>query len=298
MRVLHLDSGREMRGGQWQVLYLLGGLARAGHESVLLARPDSPLYERAAAGGFDVRPLGIYSLMRLRGRFDLAHAHDARSHTLAVCAGVQPLAVSRRVAFPIGQGALSRWKYSRPRHYIAVSKYVEATLVRAGAPGEGISVVYDGVPLPAPASPGSRIVAPATEDPMKGAALLKQAAALAKVEIHFSTNLADDLRDAGLFVYITHEEGLGSGALMAMATGVPVIASRVGGLPELVEDGDTGLLTANTPEAISAQMLRLLSDRTLAASMAERARKRVEEHFSVDVMVRNTVRVYEKVVGC
>jgi glycosyltransferase involved in cell wall biosynthesis len=281
LRVLHLDSGREMRGGQWQVRYLLEGLGRAGHESILLTRP-----------------LGLGALIRQRGRFDIVHAHDARSHTLAVCARLKPLVVSRRVAFPIKQGVLSRWKYSRPRHYIAVSKYVEQMLVRAGVPREKISVVYDGVPLGEPARPGSRVVAPATDDPRKGTALLKQAAALANVEVHFSSNVAEDLRDAGLFVYITHEEGLGSAVLLAMAAGVPVIASHVGGLPEVVEDGETGLLTENTPEQIASRISRLLNDRALALALAERARKQVEERFSVDIMVRETVKVYEKVVGC
>ncbi len=83
-----------------------------------------------------------------------------------------------------------------------------------------------------------------------------------------------------------------------MAAGVPVVASRVGGLPEVVQDGQTGLLTENAPDAISAQIARLLNDRPYALALAERARRRVEEQFSTDVMVRNTVQVYEKVAGC
>ena len=46
-----------------------------------------------------------------------------------------------------------------------------------------------------------------------------------------------------MFVYITESEGLGSAVLLAMAAGTPVIASRVGGLPEAIEDGVNGLLT-------------------------------------------------------
>ena len=45
MRILHLDSGREMRGGQWQVLRLLEGLRAAGHDVTLLARAGAPLAE-------------------------------------------------------------------------------------------------------------------------------------------------------------------------------------------------------------------------------------------------------------
>ena len=53
------------------------------------------------------------------------------------------------------------------------------------------------------------------------------------------------LHEAGFFVYITHSEGLGSGALLAMSAGVPVIASNVGGLPEAIRHGENGLLVEN-----------------------------------------------------
>ena len=59
MRILHLDAGREMRGGQWQVLRLIEGLAAAGVESTLLAREDAPLYAAARKLGWRVQPLGI-----------------------------------------------------------------------------------------------------------------------------------------------------------------------------------------------------------------------------------------------
>ena len=57
-----------------------------------------------------------------------------------------------------------------------------------------------------------------------------------------SQHLEADLRDAAMLVYLTASEGLGSGALLAMSAGVPVIASRVGGLPEIVRHRETGLL--------------------------------------------------------
>lgn len=51
MRILHLDSGRDMRGGQWQVLRLHAGLVRRGHKSVLAALADAPLLIHALAAG-------------------------------------------------------------------------------------------------------------------------------------------------------------------------------------------------------------------------------------------------------
>ena len=80
MRILHLDSGREMRGGQWQALRLHRGLVERGHESLLLARRESPLLAaaRRAALPCEVLRPGVFES---RG-FDLVHAHDARSHTM------------------------------------------------------------------------------------------------------------------------------------------------------------------------------------------------------------------------
>ena len=116
--------------------------------------------------------------------------------------------------------------------------------------------------------------------------------------MEFSRNLEKDLSGAGLFVYITHEEGLGSAALLAMAAGVPVIASRVGGLVEVIEDGESGVLTENQPAAIAQAMRRILDDSPLAREMAARARRRVEERFSVRRMVEGTVEAYRKVLSC
>ncbi len=277
MRILHLDRGREMRGGQWQALYLVEGLEARGHDVALYARAPRLAGHRG-----------------MRWPPDLVHAHDARSHTVAAVFARAPVVVSRRVAFPIGGGVLSRWKYARPAHYIAVSQYVKRTLLEAGIGEERISVVYDGVPLGVPARGGSRIVAPATEDPRKGSALARAAAALGGFEVHFSTALAEDLRDAAVLLYITHEEGLGSGALLAMAAGVPVVASRVGGLPEVVVDGETGVLVENTPEAIAAGVARAAGDRR----MGELGRARAAERFSVDRMVEETLQVYHRILKC
>src|SRR4051794_24459240 len=126
MRILHLDAGKEMRGGQWQALRLIEGLAAAGVESTLLARQEAPLYSEARKGGWQVEPLGLMRAVKLARRHDLMHAHDARTHTLGAIVRGAPLVVARRVAFPIGAGRLgSKWKYPRARHYIAVSEDVK-----------------------------------------------------------------------------------------------------------------------------------------------------------------------------
>ncbi|HLJ17095.1 MAG TPA: glycosyltransferase family 4 protein [Bryobacteraceae bacterium] len=300
MRLLHLDSGREMRGGQWQVLYLLEGLAACGHSCVLLARSGSPLFEEAVARGLDVRPLAALTVARLSRCYDLTHAHDARSHTLAAAFARSPLVVSRRVAFPVQSGLLSRWKYSRPMHFIAVSQYVRDMLRSANVKGGLVSVVYDGVPYPDDIVPLAErlrhVVAQDTADRAKGADLVRQAAQISRINIVFSKQLPDDLRRAAVFACITRSEGLGSAVLLAMAAGTPVVASRTGGLPEIIEHQVSGLLTENEPGEIAGAIRRLLDDPALAASLAAHARAQVRDRFSLSNMVAGTLSVYERIL--
>lgn len=283
-----------MRGGQWQVLYLLRGLREQGHQSKLLAQGE--LLGRALAEGFEAEPLR----WRVGGWGDAVHAHDARAHAMAAVWGLRgrrPLIVSRRVAFPIRTGFLSRWKYNRADHYIAVSGSVAEGLAAAGIKSASISVVYDGVPLAREWGPATRgkVVAVATTDPMKGQDLARQAAQLAGVEIVFSDDLARDIAGAAIFVYITRSEGLGSAALVAMAQGVPVVASRVGGLPEIVADGESGILVENAAWSIASAVRTLLDDDSLRERMGRSGRAIVEQRFAVASMVEGTVQVYEKV---
>lgn len=304
MFILHIDTGAGMRGGQWQALYLIRELALRGHGVRLLARAGSPLLHAAVTQRIDARPLRLALLPRDAAEVDLIHTHDARAHTLAVPLR-KPVVVSRRVAFPVRNGALSRWKYRRATHYIAVSEYVKRTLVEAGVAPDKITVVYDGVPLdassrvdapPPKLQDRSQVLALDSDDPGKGKKLIERAAALAGIPVHFSNQLLRDLPEASAFVYITELEGLGSAALLAMAAGVPVIASRVGGLPEIIQHEVTGLLTSNEPQQIAKNLQRLLSDRAFAARLAVSARTRVEREFSVDRMVSGTVRVYERIL--
>jgi hypothetical protein len=284
MRVLHLDSGREMRGGQWQAVRLVEGLAAQGIEATLLAHRAMP----------NAQPLTLRRLVRLAREHDLVHAHDARSHTLAVLLCRRPVVVSRRVAFPVANG----WKYRRAAHYIAVSAFVKSVLTGCGVPESKISVVPDGVPLLETAGPGEYVLAPANaRDPRKGAALAMEAARRAGMELRLSYDLEADLRHAASFVYITYSEGLGSAILLAMSAGVPVVASKTGGIPEILRHGENGLLVDNTPDSIAAALAALAEDTALARRLGNAGRATVAAGFTVDHMVRRTMEVYRQVLS-
>jgi len=115
------------------------------------------------------------------------------------------------------------------------------------------------------------------------------------VSVELTSDLWQDLSTAAVFVYNSEMEGLGSAALAAMACGVPVVASAVGGLPEVVVDGKTGFLV--TDGDFAKPVRRLLEDATLAAEMSRAGRERVERDFSVEGMVEKTMRAYREVLG-
>jgi hypothetical protein len=287
-----------MRGGQWQVLYLLRGLRDAGVETLLLARRGSPLFERASIEGLAVGGVSPASVIREGRKADLVHVHDARSHTLALGLRGSCVVVSRRVAFPVKRTLLSKFKYAFPRRYIAVSQFVRDGLLDAGIPGDKITVIPDGAAVPPQEARGDCIVSPLFRDPAKGTDLVRAAAQLAGVNVTYSEDLMADLARARLFVYITYSEGLGSAAIQAMAAGVPVVASRVGGLTEVVEDGVTGLLVENRAEQIAAAMNAILQNPSMAASFREQGRLRFERLFTLPIVVAKTIEVYKEVIAC
>jgi glycosyltransferase involved in cell wall biosynthesis len=302
MKILHLDYGREMQGGQWQVLYLAEKLQKvaANYVGRLLVDWRTPLFDKARERHIDVRTTNLDENWQWA---DLVHGHDAKAHTFVAFLQWLPrkptppqwyssvfrprrLIVSRRVGFPIKKGFLSRWKYRQPQMFLAVSQYVADELKKAGVPDRIIRVVYDGVPIPPK---------PSTLEPGRVVALASKPIEIPGIPIHLTTDLWQDLSTASVFVYRSDMEGLGSAALAAMAAGVPVVASNVGGLPEAVEHERTGLLVRDGDFATPIR--RLLDNPAEAAEMGRRGRERVEKNFTIDIMVEKTLAAYKEVLG-
>lgn len=290
-----------------------------------------------AAGDWDIRAARKVAKRLKHWRPDLVHAHDARAHAIALASLVGrrhiPLVVTRRVAIrPRG-----RIKYgSRVARFIAISNAVRAALIEGGVDPDRIDVVHSGVPNPVVDTPRNwrrecgwpdesvicGVVGAMTVE--KGIALLDGIARQMPDDARSLTRLVllggasagmttiggvaamragfvDEVHPAmaGLDVlwHPATSEGLGTAVIDAMALRVPPVAFRVGGLPELIVDQETGLLVQPGDVRRFADAASLLVRdpelrlRLGSAGPAQAAR------FSVANMADGTAQAYERVLG-
>ena len=119
--------------------------------------------------------------------------------------------------------------------------------------------------------------------------------------IHFLGHLADVpflLRALDIFVLPSLTEGFPLSLLEAMAEGLPVVATRVGGVPEIVYHGVTGLLVPpGNPGALAGAIQELLVNHNLSAAMGQAGRNSVAHSFSLDTMVDRTLEQYQQVLA-
>lgn len=101
-----------------------------------------------------------------------------------------------------------------------------------------------------------------------------------------------------LLIHPAYMEGLGVSLLQAASAGVPVIASRAGGMPEAVRDGENGLLVPpGETEALAAAIERLLEDADLRRQLGHGGRALIAREFSVEAMVDGNLAVYRELLG-
>lgn len=161
MTTLHVDLGREWRGGQNQVWLLLRGLRARGHSGVLLGRENSPLARRARDDGFRVHAVGgvgarfraglVLRRLLAQSPIDVVHAHDAHSLTAVWLAGAHRrsrLVAARRVVYPLHGSRLALVRYQRAHRIVAISRVVADSVIAAGLAPERVAIVYSGVELP------------------------------------------------------------------------------------------------------------------------------------------------------
>src|SRR6185503_12577027 len=110
--------------------------------------------------------------------------------------------------------------------------------------------------------------------------------------------IVDYLSASDVLLLPSDQESFGLAALEAMACEVPVVASRVGGLPEVVTDGETGYLSAvGDVEKMATDAARLLSDKTLRREMGQRARESAISRYRTDVVIPQYIDFYEQMIS-
>jgi N-acetyl-alpha-D-glucosaminyl L-malate synthase BshA len=110
--------------------------------------------------------------------------------------------------------------------------------------------------------------------------------------------IVDYLCASDVLLLPSEQESFGLAALEAMACEVPVVASRVGGLPEVVDDGETGFLSAvGDVDKMAADAVRLLTDKKLRREMGKRARASAISRYSTDLVIPRYIEFYEKVLA-
>lgn len=109
---------------------------------------------------------------------------------------------------------------------------------------------------------------------------------------------ATALRQIDVFVSASREEGFSNSILEAMASGLPIVATAIGGTVEQIEDTRSGLLVpAGNPEALAKGLLAILCDDRLAGRLGKAARERATLRFSLDTMVAEVTAMYERMVN-
>ena len=161
MNILHLDEQNGWRGGEQQAQYLVQGLAKRGHHSIIAGRKDAPFITtdhgvdelvRIALpfrGELDLETAYQLAHAARRHHVDIIHAHTSHSHGAACLSRLfsrrAKIVVSRRVDFQPRSGFVNRWKYEQPDHFIAISKCIADVLAEFLGPDGPVSTVRSAI---------------------------------------------------------------------------------------------------------------------------------------------------------
>ncbi len=109
--------------------------------------------------------------------------------------------------------------------------------------------------------------------------------------------VAEFLHATDLFVLPSLQEGMPNTLLEAMACGLPAVATRIGGVVDVMQDGENGIIVeAGDAEGLSAGILRFLEDRVFAERMGVNAHKTIRDRFSLDIIAGRYIALYRKLL--
>lgn len=113
----------------------------------------------------------------------------------------------------------------------------------------------------------------------------------------FRTDVPSIIHDLDIFLFTSISEGLGTSILDAFASGVPVVSTNAGGIPEIIENGVTGLVAdIKDSDQLANNVMKLLSDKELRESIIQNAKEKVK-NFSKQIMAERTFSVYKEILN-
>lgn len=319
------------------VRYLDEGLTDRGHQVQVVCPPGSPLDERSPKkilhgnpGQFSLKTYLNYRRIGKGFRPDIAHIHFSPDFVMPALALRQTtkakILMTRHLVLPWSPAKVKRYTKLFD-HIIPVSEAVEKKLGGSGVPKEMMTVAKAGVPeplltqQPMPSGP-LRVGSFGRLVPQKGIEVLLQAVeqlpeiyvdiygsgpheqalrgmATGNVTFHgFVPDVSQAMSEVHcVCVPSTWDEAFPYSILEAMAMGRPVVASRVGGLPEVVEDGGTGrLFDRGDAEGLGKVLSELGKDLDSLAKMGKRGREVQQAEYTLPKMAERIESVYRKVL--
>lgn len=193
-----------------------------------------------------------------------------------------------------GTGAKFRKRFSIPADAFVVGN------IGALADHKGQRYLVEAAPLIVKERPDARVVIVGDGELAAELKALAQKLGVGKSVLFtgFRPDIEAALDSFNVFAMPSVMEGLGTAVLDAFAAGKPVVAARSGGIPDLVESGEDGLLVppAN-PEELAAAVISLMNDRERATALAAKALEKVATRFSSQAMAEGNLKVYRELVG-
>lgn len=363
MKILHVNSAENWRGGEQQVAYLTEGLKIKNIDQLVFCRQNSAFAHFCKEKDIPFlsfrpqNPLGIAFQLKkicLQEKIALMHFHDSTMHTCAVLAAdlfrnPTPFVVSRRVDYPVKKNIFSRWKYNHPKlkKILCVSETIRRMYLADIKNPKKLITVYSGIELEKFKYPASGILRREFQI-ASDTLLIGNVAAISPhkdyytfvntVEILYKQGLEaryliigseDDLEESqkiktyireknldnqiiltgfrrdipqilpelDIFLFTSQTEGLGTSLLDAFACKVPVVATKAGGIPELVIHEKTGLLSpVKDANDLAQNVLRLVRTASLRSEIVAGACVHLQ-NFSKEKTLENTLRIYKECIS-
>ena len=359
IRVLHIDTEMNWRGGQQQVVYLLEAMVEQGYITALICQPGSSIGNycvKKKLPHISVRMLGEIDIIAglriaricLKQNYNLLHLHS--SHALAIGLWAKlfypdlKLIAVRRVDFHIKNNWFSRVKYKNHLldKIVCISHGIEKVLIEDGIPEQKLITIHSGIDtkkfdhvipprkfrqksgipprdilvgtVAAMANhkdypnllKAAKIVIGQVENvtfcavgdgPEKNKILAladEYSLGVRFVFAGFRDDIGDFLRSFDIFVLASKKEGMGTSILDAQAVGLPVIACRTGGIPEIIAHGVNGwLVPARDEKKLAEAIIKLIRDHHLREELGQKALSMVKQ-FDIRNTVEKNLQLYQQ----